>query len=106
MAEARLGKGVEHIKYSPGLVIYKHSINPELIDFVKVDENGKISYDEEELKLKNLSGEQMSEIKKLKDSEELIFEIESWGQIKPKDIFLRAIDSLEENLDELGKELK
>ncbi len=106
VAEARLGKGIEHIKYSPGLVFYKHNINPKIVDFVNVDENGKISYDEEELKSKNLSEEQMNEIRKLKDTNELLFEIESWGQLKPRDIFLRAIDALEENLDELGKELK
>lgn len=106
IAEARVGKGIEHIKYSPGLVFFKHNIDSELIDFVSVDENGKVNFHEGELKEKNVPEEIVDKIKKLKEMNELVFEIESWGQIKPKDIFLRAIDVLEDNLDELGKELK
>jgi DNA-directed RNA polymerase subunit D len=106
IAEARIGKGIEHIKYSPGLVFFKHSIDPELMDFVSVDENGKVSYDDGELKEKKVSEEDTNKIKKLKEVNELIFEIESFGQIKTKDIFLRAIEALEDNLDELGKEIK
>ncbi len=106
VAEARIGKGIDHIKYSPGLVFFKHNIEPELIDFVSVDENGKVGYDEGELKEKKVSEEDVSKIKKLKEVNELVFEIESFGQIKPKDIFLRAIEALEDNLDELSKEIK
>lgn len=106
VCEARLGKGIDHIKYSPGLVYFKHNIDPEVLDFVYVDEAGKINYDEEELDIKKLSEEQKSKIKKLKDANELIFSIESWGQISAKDIFLRAIEALDENLEELNKLVK
>jgi len=103
IGNARLGKGIEHIKYSPGLVYFKHNIDPEVLDFVYVDENGKISYDEEEMDVKKLSEEQKNKIKKLKEADELIFTIESWGQIPAKEIFLRAIEALDENLEELSK---
>lgn len=106
VADANLGKGINHIKYSPGLIYYKHDIDPELIDFVSVDEDGKITYDEEDLKERLLPEEIMSKIKKLKEANEIIFEIESWGQLKTKDIFLRAIEALDENLEQLDKELK
>jgi DNA-directed RNA polymerase subunit D len=104
--DARLGKGVDHIKYSPGLIFFRHNIDPEVLDFVTVDEEGKVSFNEEELERKNLSEELLKKIKKVTNSNELVFEIESWGQIEPKDIFLRAIEALDENLDELGKEVK
>jgi len=106
VADANLGKGINHIKYSPGLIYYKHDIDSELIDFVSVDEDGKITYDEEDLKERLLPEEIMSKIKKLKEANEIIFEIESWGQLKTKDIFLRAIEALDENLEQLDKELK
>ena len=43
---------------------------------------------------------------KIKDIEELKFNIESWGQIEVKDIFLRAIEVLSGNLKELNKTIK
>lgn len=104
--DANLGKGVEHIKYSPGLIYYTYNLEPEILDFVSVDEKGKISYDEKELKNKKLSEEQINKIQKTTKVEELIFNIESWKQIEVKDIFLRAIEVLNSNLSELGKAVK
>ena len=106
VAEARLGKGIDHIKYSPGLAYFRHNIDPEALDFVYVGENGKVSFDEEEIDVKKLSDEQKNKIKKLKDVNEIIFSIESWGQIPVKDIFLRAIEALDENLEEFNKLVK
>ncbi|VVB78706.1 DNA-directed RNA polymerase subunit D [uncultured archaeon] len=106
VAEARLGKGIEHIKYSPGLVYFRHNIDPEVMDFVTVDSEGKVGFNEEELKDKKISEELLGKIKKIKTSEELEFNIESWGQIKAKEIFLKAIEALDENLEALNKEIK
>ncbi len=106
VANAKLGKGIEHIKYSPGLIYYSYNLDPEIIDFVNVDEKGKISYDEKEIKNKRLSEEQISNIKKLTKVEELIINIESWEQIEVKDIFLKAIEILGKNLEDLGKSIK
>ncbi len=104
--DARFGKGIDHIKYSPGLVYFKHNIDPEILDFVYIDEEGKVSYDDEEMDVKKLKEEDKNKIKKTREVNELIFSIESWGQISPKDIFLRAIEALDENLEELDKEVK
>lgn len=102
IAEARLGKGIDHIKHSPGLAYYNYNIDEDLIDFVTINEDGKVSYEEQEIKEK-LSEEQIAKIKKIKNIDELIFYIESWGQIKVKEIFPRAIQTLSENLEELNK---
>ena len=106
VGEARLGKGVEHIKHSPGLMYYKHGLDPELLDYVHIDENGKASFDEEELKNKGLGDEKVNKIKAVKDAVELEFGIESWGQIEVKDIFTKAVDALSDNLKELDKAVK
>lgn len=106
IANAKLGKGIEHIKYSPGLVYYKHNLGSEILDFVEIDEFGKISYNEEEFKDKSLSEEQINKIKRIKEINELVFNIESWGQIEVKEIFSKAIDVLDKNLQEFNKTIK
>src|SRR4030042_7030907 len=103
VANANLGKGIEHIKYSPGLIYYKHNLDSEILDFIEIDEFGKVTYNEEEFKDKPLSEEQINKIKKVKEVNELIFSIESWGQIEVKEIFSKAIDVLDKNLQELDK---
>lgn len=106
VCNARLGKGVDHIKYSPGLIYYKHNIDEEILDFVYIDESGKTIFDEGELKNKGVGEEMISKIKAFKEIKELEFNIESWGQIDVRDIFLKAIDALEGNLKELNKVVK
>ena len=106
VANAKLGKGIDHIKYSPGLLFYKHNLDDEVLDFVSIDEEGKIKFDEEELNASGLSEEQINKIKKTKESKELIFNVESWKQIEVKEIFSKAIEALNKNLDELNKAVK
>lgn len=106
VANAKLGKGIDHIKYSPGLLFYKHNLDDEVLDFVSIDEEGKIKFDEEELNASGLSEEQINKIKKTKESKELIFNVESWKQIEVKEIFSKAIEALNKNLDRLNKAIK
>jgi DNA-directed RNA polymerase subunit D len=106
LANAKLGKGIEHLKYSPGLVFYKHEVPEEILDFVHIGDDGKVNYDEEELKEKNIPEELMDKIRKLKEAKELEVNIESWGQMSTKDIFTKSIEVLEKNLNELGKAVK
>ncbi len=104
IGEARLGKGVDHIKYSPGLVYYRHNIDEEILDFIYVDAEGKATYNEDDLV--KVSDELAEKIKKTKEVNELIFNIESWGQMDGKEIFLKAIEALDSNLSELSKAVK
>jgi DNA-directed RNA polymerase alpha subunit len=104
IAESKIGKGIEHIKYSPGLVYYRHEMDEDVLDFVHVDDKGKVSYEEDDLE--RMSPELQDKVKKQKEVKEILFNIESWGQMEPKEIFFRAIDSLNQNLDELSKAIK
>ena len=109
VATAKLGKGVEHIKYSPGLIYYKHHLNgkeEKMLDYVTIDENGKVIFDEEELKSAGVTDDQIKEIKKLDKIEEIKMVIESWGQMDVKEVFEKSIEVLEENLEELNKAVK
>ncbi|MFA5856656.1 MAG: hypothetical protein WC867_04810 [Candidatus Pacearchaeota archaeon] len=105
VADARLGRGIDHIKYSPGLMFFTHNIEEDLLDFVTIDDDGKIEFDEEDIKNK-ITDDQLARIKKLKTADELLINIESWGQIKTKEIFLRSIEALDKNLEELNKAIK
>lgn len=106
IAEAKLGKGVDHIKHSPGLAFFSNNLDSEVLDFVTINEDGSVSYDEDELKRKKVSDKVIKEIKKLKNVNEIVFTIESWGQLEVKDIFPKAVEALEENLDEMKKAIK
>jgi len=106
VATARIGTGINHIKHSPGLIYYRNEIDEELLDYVHVDEEGNISYNEEELKGKKVSEDIMNKIKKLNKTNQLKFTVESWGQIEVKNILSEAIDILDKNLNELEKSIK
>lgn len=105
ICEARMGKGIDHAKYSPGLSYFKHNLDDNVLDFVTIDSEGKVKYDEEELN-KIGSEDIIKKISSLKEVKELEFTIESWGQLDAKDIFIKAIEALEDNLKELGKAVK
>jgi DNA-directed RNA polymerase subunit D len=106
VCEAKLGKGIDHIKHSPGLIFYRHNIDEEFLDFIYIDSEGKVSFDEDELKQKGLDEDKIKKIKEIKNVPELDFNIESWGQLDVKDIFLNAIDALDRNLKEIEKVIK
>ena len=106
VCDARLGKGLDHLKYSPGLAYYKHNIEDDVLDYIRIDEEGNVSFDEEDLKNKELTEEHMKKINDFKKAEEIEFFIESWGQIEAKEIFLKSIEALESNLQEFNKALK
>jgi len=118
VARAKQGKGVEHAKYIPGLAYYrnackikidkegeKHSelaeIYPNIFEFdgkLKVKNSWACDLDQDDVKsFKGIS---------IDETGNLVFIIESWGQIKPEEIFLESIKALKDNLDELSKALK
>ncbi len=81
VATAILGIGIDHAKFSPGLVYYRHL--------------GDLEED------KSFSEGKISEAKK---SDELMFIIESFGQIDASQIFNEAVNCLIENLKKIKKE--
>ncbi len=86
VATAKKGRGKDHAKFSPGLIYYKYSEDLESEDegaFKKVIEDSK----------KN-------------NSKELMMVIESWGQIKARDIFAGAIETLNKEIKNLVRQIK
>jgi len=88
VAIAKMGLGKNHSKFSPGLFFYKYS---EDIEDPEAKDGG----------FKKL----IEDVKKDENKELEVF-IESWGQIKAKDIFIKAIDALTNNLKEFSKNIK
>jgi DNA-directed RNA polymerase subunit D len=86
VAIAKMGMGIEHAKFSPGLLYYRYSQdleNDSEENFRKFVENTNKD-----------------------DKNEIMVAIESWGQIKAKEIFSGAIEVLNNELKELMKQIK
>ena len=119
VASARVGKGKEHAKFTPGLFYYRSLANIEIKNeaWKKCSEAcplGLISADKKE-GIKEVWKCDMCEAcveackkegiegVKITPTEELIFFIESWGQLDAQEIFNQSIDVLRDNLKILGK---
>ena len=119
VARAKSGKGKDHAKYSPGLVFYKHlpkikisaegekqtelaELYPQVFELIngklKVKDATKCDLDQEDLE--SYPGVTIE----FKD--DLVFSIESWGQIDAKEIFNGACKALKANLAEVSKVVK
>ncbi len=88
VAVAKMGRGVEHAKFSPGLLYYKYAGDAESTDVKEDDENFR--------KLIESSNKE----------KESIVTIESWGQIKAKEIFICAVEELNKSARLLIKSVK
>jgi len=82
VAIAKMGQGIKHAKFSPGVLFYKYS-----------DDS------------KNIDDETFNKITE-KPGSEIDVTIESWGQIPAKEIFPRAVEALNEELKSLAKAVK
>lgn len=120
VATAKVGKGNTHSKFSPGLMFYRNSIkikvgkdcSKEVVNvcpqgIFKID-NGKISVVNEEkcdmcescVDLCKRMGKDSIE---LIPTENLIINIESFGQISEEKIFKKAIEVLKDDLKKISK---
>lgn len=119
VARATTGKGKDHARFVPGLVFYGQmpaitiskegegqkelaKLYPKVFklegDKLKVNDASECELDQEDMK--NFPGVE------IKFGDELLFSIESWGQIEAKDIFIEAAKALKANLSEVSKVLK
>jgi len=116
ISTARLGNGVEHAKYVPGLCYYRYilEVRSGNAQIDKIIQNSK-SVVKPEKKGNNwicdLSDSDVDEILKIdkeaiKDSDEILLFIESWGQLDAEVILKKAISTLGDNLSEFEKALK
>lgn len=117
-AETRLGKGKEHTKFNPGIIWYNVSADiKEVKTADKSKKSVKVPSNEFELIKQNKSrlipdliGETVECDGKFLEVElknnDFVFFVEGFGQIKPKDIFIEAINALDANLEEFEKAVK
>jgi len=124
VAEARLGRGIDHAKYSPGLVWIRE------VPHIKLPQDrNKIKYCAEKCPKNVFQLEPKVEIKNLMncdlcmacaeecekqgdkdaikvsgDEKDFIVEVESWGQLKPRDLLVESCTALKKNIDEFLKE--
>lgn len=121
-AVARLGKGKEHIKWSPGFIYYKAypmieikkdceeavaSCPVSVFEFKK----GKLLINKDNLLKCHLCGACVDAcpggaVKVNGSKTDLIVYLESWGQLEPKEIVKSAMDIFRKKCDEFVKLLK
>ena len=118
----KAGKGVEHVKFSPGLMFYRNitktKIDRNLFEEIKkicpdcnFEEKGdKITLIDDGAKevadiIEGLANkaDKKAEVEVEKD---LIITLESFGQMDTKDIFTKSIEALKKDLAELSKKIK
>ncbi len=123
VAFAQLVKGIKHTKFSPGLIYYrnisdikiKNSENAEKIisklgdsiinipkSKIKTGDIYKCTKDEDFI---TAISDNLDSIE-IALGKEIVFFIESWGQMNAKEIFSEAVKSLNNNLKEVSKALK
>lgn len=121
-ATAKMGKGAEHAKFSPGLLFYRDACEismdkslageikkvcgdadvKEKGDKIVILDNGKTEVCDvcEGIAHKNKKSVETT------PTGELIVTLESWGQMDVKDVFTESINVLKKDLGELSKKLK
>lgn len=116
VATARLGVGMEHAKYSPGMAYYRNvlevkSKNAEVARIVENSQSAIKAEKKGDTWKCDLNDAEVEEIKKIdseaiKETEEIIFFVESFGQMSAKDIFTKAVSALGDNLADFEKLIK
>lgn len=119
-ATVNVGRGVEHSKYSPGLMSYrntseitmdkKFSEKVKEICSNKIKEKGNniVIYDDEKKGVLDVcegicnAGGKKAEVK---FNDELIINLESFGQMNVKNIFKKSINELKKDLSKIPKKL-
>lgn len=118
-ATAVLGRGENHMKFSPGLVYYKGYpiITIEKKSGIKkcIDaSNNNLTEKGDNLIVKDILkwNEAMEEIcekngmKVEASKEDFVFFVESWGQLAPKEMVAKAVELFDDKLDECEKLVK
>lgn len=121
-ATVKTGKGSKHSKFSPGFLYYRNVLeiimDEELKNEIKtacsyneIKEKGKkiIVMDDKKKEVLDICEEISLERGKkpeVESKDELIITLESFGQMKTEDIFLKSIEILKKDLSEVAKKIK
>jgi len=115
VATAVLGTGREHAKHIPGLCYYRHILSVKSspqIDKIIENSKGMVRAEKKGGKwLCDLSDAEQKEIEDadknaIEDSDEILFFVESYGNMPAKDILQEAAKALEKDLGEFEKSVK
>jgi DNA-directed RNA polymerase subunit D len=116
VATAKLGKGSEHAKYSPGIAYYRNifevkSKKPEVQKIIESSQSEMKPEKKGDTWKCDLNDPEIDEIRKadndsINETDEILLFVESFGQLSAKDILIKAIDALGMNLSEFEKQLK
>jgi DNA-directed RNA polymerase subunit D len=116
IATARQGIGIDHDKFTPGLLYYRHLllVKSKNSQIDKMVEHSKGLIKPERVKdgwicdLNEALAQDIESIdeKAIGDSEEILMIIESFGHMSAKNILLRALQALNENIGAFEKALK
>jgi DNA-directed RNA polymerase subunit D len=116
VATARVGQGTEHAKHIPGTSYYRHlfevKAKDKRMETMILQSKGLIRPEKiKDVWLCDLNEAIVHEIESedasaLKQSDQIVIVIESYGSMSAQDILMNASGALGENLDELEKALK
>lgn len=123
VAHVRRGIGKEHIKFSPGIAYYRNVAEIEIsdkgcIDAIKACPHNVLHEEKGEIKVGDkykcdlceacveACKKKGKEGIKIKPEKELIFFVESYGNMPAKNIFIEAVKALNDNLELVRKEVK
>lgn len=101
---AKLGQGTEHMKWAAGSVYYQHS---PIVGKTAVDPKEHLSAKSKEV-FETAEGAQNTSAKGAvsTESDSYLVTVESWGQMKPKEMLSEAISQLNEQLAQVVEAAK
>jgi len=122
VANLKFGKGKEHSKFSPGLMFYRNSLEIKMdkglynelkgaCPNLEIKEKGDklIVIDDKQKEICDVCEGICEKVGKKADVEiknELVITLESFGQLKPEEVFKKSIDELKKDLSEFVKKIE
>ena len=119
-AKAILGKGKHHTKWSPAHAYYRHDANITINNSSEFFQDFKGEYPQDIFKdgkidksfinsdklIDAVDGVNEDIIKVEKIPDKFVFTVESWGQLSPEDVVLKAIEHIKYVSDDFAKSVK
>lgn len=121
-ATLKAGKGSEHSKFSPGLMFFRNeseiAINKKFKkEIQRICPNAEIKEKGDKIIILDNKEKEISEVcegivekagekAEIKETSNLIINLEGFGQIRVEDIFKKSIETLKKDLDEISKKIK
>lgn len=122
VANVNLGKGKTHSKFSPGLMFYRNvleiKLDKNLYDKLKracpdleIKEKGDklIIVDDKPKEVCDVCEgicEKVGKKAEIEIKNELVITLESFGQLKPEEIFKKSVDELKKDISEISKKIE